>query len=84
VILHPGTNRRAAGADSIIYRHGRRNVQLHFDGILPIACPTADDSQFNGLAVFAGSLEEANAIRGCRPRRPSRVLTHEIHPVRSS
>ena len=34
-----------------------RYVQLHFDGILPIVCPTADDSQFSGLAVFAGSLD---------------------------
>ena len=41
MILHPGPNRRAADADSIIYRHGKRNVQLHFDGILPIVCPTA-------------------------------------------
>ena len=57
MILHPGPNRRAADADSIIYRHGKRNVQLHFDGILPIVCPTADDSQFSGLAVFAGCLD---------------------------
>ena len=49
--------RRAAGTDSIIYRHGKRNVPLRFDGILPIVCPAADDSQFSGLAVFAGSLD---------------------------
>ncbi len=67
VILHPGPNRRAAGADSIIYRHGKRNVQLHFGGTLPIVCPAADDSQFNGLAVFAGSLEKANAIMDAAP-----------------
>ncbi len=84
MILHPGPNRRAADADSIIYRHGKRNVQLHFGGILPIVCPTADDSQFSGLAVFAGSLEEANAIMDADPRRRSRVLTYEIHPARSS
>ena len=56
---HPASRpgRRAAGADSIIYRHGKRNGQLRFDGILPIVCPTADDSQFSGLAVFAGSLD---------------------------
>ena len=52
-----GPGRRAAGADSIICRHGQRNGQLRFDGILPIVCPTADDSQFSGLAVFAGSLD---------------------------
>ena len=69
MILHPGPNRRAADADadSIIYRHGKRNVQLHSGGILPIVCPTADDSQFSGLAVFAGSLEEANAIMDADP-----------------
>jgi hypothetical protein len=65
VILHPGP--AAADPDSIIYRHGRRNVRLHFGGILPIVCPTADDSQFSGLAVFAGSLEEANAIMDADP-----------------
>ena len=67
VILHPGPSRRAAAADAIIYRYGKRNVQLHFDGILPIVCPTADDSQFSGLAVLAGSLEEANAITDADP-----------------
>jgi hypothetical protein len=82
VILHPGP--AAADADSIIYRHGRRNVRLHFGGILPIVCPTADDSQFSGLAVFAGSLEEAKRDHRCRPRRRSRMPTYEIHPVRSS
>ena len=57
MIPHPSPNRRAAGADSIIYRHGKRNGQLNFGGILPIGCPAADDSQFSGLAVFAGSLD---------------------------
>ena len=49
--------RRAAGADSIIYRPGKRSGQLRFDGILPIGRPAADDSQFSGMAVFAGSLD---------------------------
>ncbi|MGO8893904.1 MAG: hypothetical protein ACLQB1_30075, partial [Streptosporangiaceae bacterium] len=48
-------------------RHGKRNVQVHFGGTLPILYPTADDSQFSGLAVFAGSLEEANAIMDADP-----------------
>jgi len=63
----PGRRAAGAGAGSIIYRHGKRNVQLHFGGILPIVCPTADDSQFSGLAVFAGSLEEASAIMDADP-----------------
>ena len=63
----PGRRGADAGADSIIYRHGKRNVQLHSGGILPIGCPAADDSQFSGLAVFAGSLEEANAIMDAAP-----------------
>ena len=70
MILHPGPNRRAADADadSIIYRHGKPGErELHFGGILPIVWPTADDSQFSGLAVFAGSLEEANAIMDADP-----------------
>ena len=62
----------------IIYRHGKRNVQLHFGGILPIRCPTADDSHFSGLAVFAGSLEEANAIMDAAP--PSKPRAHLRDP----
>ena len=83
MILHPGPNRRAADAHSIIYRHGKRNVQLHFDGILPIVCPTADDSQFSGLGGIRGQPRGGQRDHGCRPRRRSRVLTYEIHPVRS-
>ena len=74
--------RGAAGADSVIYRHGKRNVQLHFGGILPIVCPAADDSQVSGLAVFADSLEEANAIMDADP--PSKpgpsTLTRQLGP----
>ena len=64
---HPASRPAAAPPGPIIYRHGKRNVRLHFGAMLPIVCPTADDSQSSGLAVFAGSLEEANAIMDARP-----------------
>ena len=64
-------------------------ILLHFDGILPIVCPTADDSQFSGLAVCAGSLEEANAIMdagpaveaACSPMRSIRCAASREHPA---
>ena len=83
VILHPGPNRHAEGADAIIYQHGMRNVRLHLDGTLPIVCPTADTSDFCGLGVFDGTLDEVTAIMAADPAVQAGVLTYELHPVRS-
>jgi len=41
-------------------------------------CPTANDSQFSALAVFAGSLLEANAIIDADP--PSKPRAHLRDP----
>src|SRR5215472_16427974 len=77
VILHPGPNRNAEVADAIIYQHGMRNARMHLDGTLPIVCPTADASDFNGPP------EEVTAIMDADPAVQAGVLTYELHPVRS-
>jgi hypothetical protein len=83
VILHPGPNRHAAGADAIIYEHGMRNVGLYLDGTLPVVCPSADVSDFSGLSVFDGTPDEVTAIMDADPAVQAGVLTYELHPVRS-
>jgi hypothetical protein len=83
VILHPGPNRHAEGADAIIYQHGMRNAQMHLDGTLPIVCPTADTSDFSGLGIFNGSPDEITAIMDADPAVRAGVLTYELHPVSS-
>jgi len=57
VILHPGPAAAPPTPTRSSTGTASENGQLQFDGILPIACRAADDSQFSGLAVFAGSLD---------------------------
>jgi hypothetical protein len=83
VILKPGPNRTMDGADAIIYRHGMRNVSLHRDGRLPVVCPSTDDTEFRGLGIFTGTVEEVTLIMDGDPAIQAGVLTYEVHPVRS-
>ena len=83
VILHPGPNRHAEGADAIIYQHGMRNARMHLDGTLPIVCPTADVSDFSGLGIFDRTAAEITTIMDADPAVRAGVLTYELHPVRS-
>lgn len=48
VILRRAAGYGTAGSDQIIWEHGRRNMSLQADGILPIVCPVTDDSDIAG------------------------------------
>jgi hypothetical protein len=52
VILRAGQNRGMAGAEKIIWEHGRRNFSLRADGVLSIVCPVADGSDISGNSIF--------------------------------
>lgn len=83
VILKPGPNRHMEGADTIVYRHGMRNVSLHLDGRLPIVCPSTDNTEFRGLGVFNATVEEVTEIMAGDPAVQAGILAFEVHPVRS-
>ena len=67
----------------IIYSHGKRNVQLHMAGIMPIVCPVNDGSGISGTCVFDTTPEEAELIMSRDPGVMAGVFTYEIHQSRS-
>ncbi|HEV2769815.1 MAG TPA: hypothetical protein VGV40_06485 [Solirubrobacteraceae bacterium] len=70
-----------AGADTIIWEHGRRNLALRAEGKLPIVCPAADESDWAGIAIFDAPPQEVEQIMANDPGVRAGVFTYELHPV---
>jgi hypothetical protein len=66
----------------VIWEHGRRNMALNADGILPVVCPVTGGGEVAGIGIFDASLEAVNAIMSGDPAVEAGVLTFELHPVR--
>jgi len=70
-----------AGAEQVIWEHGRRNLMLRAAGTLPVVCPATDDSEWAGVAIFDASPEEVDRIMAGDPGIQAGVFTYESHPV---
>jgi len=83
VILKAGPNKHQDGAEKIIWEHGRRNHELRADGVMPIVCPVADDSDVSGVCIFNATVEEVKKIMDDDPGVKAGVFVYEIHACRS-
>jgi hypothetical protein len=83
VLLKAGPNRNADGVDATIWEHARRNFALRADGVLAIVCPVTDDSEWRGVGIFDGTVEEVAAVMEDDPGVQTGVFEYEVHPVRS-
>jgi hypothetical protein len=83
VLLKAGPNRQMSGVQPIVWEHGRRNFELRADGVLAIVCPVTDDSQWSGIGIFNGSVDEVTAIMDGDPGVQAGVFEYEVHPCRS-
>ena len=83
VLLKATPGRQAAGANAIVWEHGRRNFSLRADGLLSIVCPIVDDSGWAGIGIFNATLDEVRRIMDEDPGVQAGVFTYEVHPVRS-
>lgn len=83
VILHKTAKMLEAGADKIVWEHGRRNFELRENGQLVIVCPVRDDSDVSGIGVFSTNEAETRAIMDSDPGVQAGLFTYEIHPSRS-
>lgn len=70
-----------AGAEQVIWEHGRRNFMLRAAGTLPIVCPAVDESDWAGIAVFDASPEDVHRIMADDPGIQAGVFAYELHPV---
>ncbi len=83
VILKATPKRREPGADKIVWEHGRRNFALRADGVMPIVCPVADESDIRGVSIFNASLEDVGKIMDEDPAVKAGVFTYELHACKS-
>ena len=70
-----------ADAEKIVWEHGRRNFALRAQGMLPIVCPTTDESEWAGIGIFDVTPEEAERIMAEDPGVKAGLFTCEFHPV---
>jgi hypothetical protein len=83
VLLKAADGYGRAGADAIIWEHGRRNFRLRAEGLLSIVCPVADDSGLCGVGIFNATVERTRELMDDDPGVRAGVFTYEVHPVRS-
>jgi hypothetical protein len=81
-ILRKGPNYRRPDVDPVIWEHGRRNMALEQAGLLPVVCPTADETDFSGIGILTVPVDRATEILEQDPAIKRGVLTVELHPIR--
>lgn len=69
------------GADQLVWEHGRRNLALRAEGKLPIVCPTTDESDWAGVAIFDAPVDEVERIMEADPGVKAGIFTYELHQV---
>lgn len=66
-------------AMAVIWEHGRRNHALRAAGIMPIVCPTPDDSELAGIGIFNAEAAEVTRIMDEDPAVRAGLLTYTLH-----
>jgi hypothetical protein len=82
VILRHGPRYGSAGADAIIWEHGRRNFALRAEGKLDIVCPISDGGDIAGIGIFSLSIAQAEELMDADPAVEAGVLSYEVHEAR--
>ena len=83
VILKAGPNRNRAGAERIIWEHGRRHFALRAKGLLAIICLVADGNDISGIGIFDATPEETRRTMDGDAGVREGVFVYEIHACRS-
>ena len=69
------------GAQAIVWEHGRRNIAMRAEGLMPVVCPATDESDWAGVAIFAAPVEEVDRIMSTDRGVEAGIFTYELHPV---
>jgi hypothetical protein len=70
------------GTNQIIWEHGRRNMGLQADGVMPIVCPVGDETGLAGVAIFVDDPDTVRSIMDGDPAIQAGVLSYTVHPCR--
>jgi len=78
-ILRATPKRDEAGADKIVWEHGRRNFSLRAEGVLAIVCPVTDGGELRGVSIFNASVDEVRKIMDEDPGVKAGIFRYELH-----
>jgi hypothetical protein len=70
------------GTDQIIWEHGRRNMGLQADGLMPIVCPVGDETGLAGIGIFVDDPVTVRSIMDGDPAVQAGILSYTVHPCR--
>jgi hypothetical protein len=82
VVLRQGEKYGTEDAERIIWEHGRRNMVLQADGLMPIVCPVGDGTGLSGIGIFVDGPDKVREIMDGDPAVQAGVLTYSVHPCR--
>ena len=83
VLLKPGPEVSETGIEKIIWEHGRRNLALRADGLMPIVCPVTIEHGISGICILNASPEESARIMDGDPAVQAGIFEYEVLPCRS-
>jgi hypothetical protein len=81
-ILTSGPKKDHPDRAAIVWEHGRRNMALRAEGVLPIVCPIGDGTPVHGIGIFTRTVEDTKAILDDDPGVQAGVFTYELHACR--
>jgi hypothetical protein len=70
------------GTREIIWEHGRRNMGLQADGLMPVVCPVADETDLAGVGIFVDDPDTVRSIMDGDPAIQAGILSYTVHPCR--
>ncbi len=82
VLIKPTPRLDEAGAEKIIWEHGRRNFALKEEGLLAVVCPVQGGDQLSGMYIFNTGLEETKRLMAEDPAVKAGVFTYEAYVCR--
>jgi hypothetical protein len=82
MVLTSGPKKDHPDRAALVWEHGRRNMALRAEGVMPIVCPIKDETPVHGIGVFTRTVEETKAILDDDPAVRAGVFNSELHPCR--
>lgn len=70
------------GTNETIWEHGRRNMGLQADGLMPIVCPVGDGTGLAGVGIFVDDPDTVRSIMDGDPAIQAGILSYTVHPCR--
>ena len=70
------------GTREIIWEHGRRNMEMQADGLMPIVCPVGDETGLAGVGIFVDDPDTVRSIMDGDPAVQAGIMSYTVHACR--